>query len=158
MTIHRFYLIREIARGRCTITLCNKYKDYTGLFYNNKRVHVKLVSFSGKLRYQQPLLLWAYLYGEKMFLVEGLPTLPCCILQSSLLLKEALLFFFIETPFFDLRHIYRVLTVSHFGFTRYLQDFDSLPILDLLAICRILTVSLFPFTCYVQDLNCVLFF
>ena len=23
MTIHRFYLIREIARGRSTITLCN---------------------------------------------------------------------------------------------------------------------------------------
>ena len=70
---------------------------------------------------------------------------------------------FIETPFFDLHHCYRILTVSHFQFTCYLLDLDSLPfsiyklltvsLFYLHVIYRILTVSLFQFTCYVQDLD-----
>ena len=74
---------------------------------------------------------------------------------------------FIETPFFDLHHCYRILTVSLFQFTSYLQDLDSLPFsvymlftgswkspfFNLHVIYRILTVSLFQFLCYLQDLD-----
>ena len=64
---------------------------------------------------------------------------------------------FIETPFFDLHQCYRILTVSHFQFTCYLQDLDCLPysiymlftgswqspFFNLHVIYKILTVSLF---------------
>ena len=63
----------------------------------HSKFHVKFISFC--LSYQQPLLLWAYLHGEKFFHVEGSPALPCCILPSSLLLEETLLFCSLRLPF-----------------------------------------------------------
>lgn len=90
----------------------------------------------------------------------------------------------LATPFFDLRHIYRILTVpfsiymlfkgpwqSLFRFTCYLPGFDGLlfliyiistgtwqsPFSNLQHIYSILRVSFFRFTCYLQDVNCVLF-
>jgi len=79
---------------------------------------------------------------------------------------------FIKTPFFDLHHCYRILTVSHFQFTCYLQDLDCLPysiymlctgswqspFFNLHVIYRILTVSLFRFTCYLHVINSLPFF
>ena len=173
--------------------------------------YAKFISFLGNLCYQQPSLLWTYLHGEKLFLVGGLPSLPCWILLSSLFYEEALLFvhwnslfrltsllkdldslpFLIymlfteswQSPFFNLHFIYRILTVSLFPFTCYLQNlywqsplFDlhvinslpfsicmlftgyftgswQSPFFDLLVIYRILTVSLFQFTCYLQNLD-----
>ena len=77
-----------------------------------------------------------------------------------------------KTDLFDLQCIYRILTVSHFRFTCYLQNLDSLPFsifmlfteswqstnFDLHVIHRILTVSLFRFTCYLQNLDSLPFF
>ena len=106
--------------------------------------YVKLISFSGNLCYQQSLLLWAYLHGEKLFLVGGLPTLPCCILPSSLACPFKRLCCFVHWH-------------SLFRLTALLQDLGCIPIsiymlftgswlysnLDLHVIYRILTVSLF---------------
>ena len=138
--------------------------------------YAKFISFLGNLCYQQLPLLWAYLHGEKLFLVGGFPSLPCCILLSSLPFEEGLLFCSLkllfstyiivtgswQSPFFNLQVIYRILTVSLFQFTCYLQDLESLPFsiymlftgswqspfFNFYVIYRILTVSLFQFTCY----------
>ena len=135
---------------------------------------MKFISFSGNLCYQQPPLLWAYLHGEKVFLVGGFPSLPCRILLSSLPFEEGLLFCSLKLPFstyvivtgswqspiFNLLVIYRILTVSLIQFTCYLQDLGSLPFsiymlftgswqspfLNLHVIYRILTVFLFQFS------------
>ena len=85
---------------------------------------------------------------------------PACPLKS-------LCCFVHWNSFFDLHHCYRILTVSHFQFTCYLQDLDCLPysmymlftgpwqspFFNLHVIYRILTVFLFQFTCYLQDLD-----
>ena len=81
-------------------------------------------------------LLWAYLHGEKLFLVGGFPSLPCCILLSSLPFEEGLLFCSLkllfstyiivtgswQSPIFNFVH-----WNSFFRLTSLLQDLDSLP-------------------------------
>ena len=72
------------------------FKTYQRFCFHSK-FHVKFISFC--LSYQQPLLLRAYLHDETLFHVKELPTLSCCILPSSLLLEETLLFCSLRLPF-----------------------------------------------------------
>ena len=75
--------------------------------------YAKFISYSGNLCYQQSPLLWAYLHGEKLFLVG---------FSIYMLFTGSWL-----SPLFNLHVVYRILTVSLFQFTCYLQDLDSLP-------------------------------